>query len=61
MNAKPLETPAWYDRVLELLDDPVGRAVLRGDGLSRDDVIGIMAAAAANLDHRKHPDIAAAA
>jgi hypothetical protein len=46
-RARP--TPTWHGRVLELLDDPVGQAVLRRDGLSRDDVMKVMSAAAVRL------------
>lgn len=42
--------PAWHGRVLDLLDDPVGRAVMRRDGLTRQDVLAVMADAAAKLN-----------
>ncbi len=37
------ERQTWHDRVAELLDDPVGQAVLRRDGLTRDDVMKTLA------------------
>lgn len=49
MNKASPGTPAWHGRVLDLLDDPVGQAILRYDGLSRDDVVAVMAAAARRL------------
>lgn len=52
MNASPV-SPAWRLRVAELLDDPVGQAVLRRDRLSRDDVLRQMAAAAERLNRRE--------
>ncbi len=52
MSASPV-IPAWRLRVAELLDDPVGQAVLRRDRLSRDDVLRQMAAAAERLNRRE--------
>lgn len=51
MGAPPA-TPTWRLRVAELLDDPVGQAILRRDRLSRDDVLAAMAAAAAHVNRR---------
>ncbi|MGQ9371463.1 hypothetical protein [Azospirillum sp. ST 5-10] len=45
----------WRSRVAELLDDPVAQAVLRRDGLSRDDVMRQMAPVAEALSRRR-PD-----
>lgn len=52
MSASPV-SPAWRRRVAELLDDPVGQAVLRRDRLSRDEVLRQMAAAAERLNGRE--------
>ena len=44
---------AWRCRVADLLDDPVAEAVLRRDGLSRDDVFAELAPVAAALTRRR--------
>ena len=44
---------AWRCRVADLLDDPVGEAVLRRDGLSRDDVFAELAPVADALTRRR--------
>jgi len=44
----------WRCRVADLLDDPVAQAVLRRDGLSRDDVFAELAPVADALERRKH-------
>ncbi|HYG85605.1 MAG TPA: hypothetical protein VD978_05035 [Azospirillum sp.] len=48
----PLTKPMWRCRVIELLDDPVGLAILRRDGLTRDDVLNVMAAAATHVNRQ---------
>lgn len=45
---------AWRCRVAALLNDPVAEAVLRRDGLSRDDVMAELAPVAAALTRRRH-------
>lgn len=50
MSASPA-IPAWRLRVAELLDDPVGQAVLRRDRLTRDEVLRQMAAAVERINH----------
>lgn len=42
----------WRRRVADLLDDPVARAVMRRDGLSRDDVLAELAPVAEALRRR---------
>jgi len=44
----------WRCRVADLLDDPVAEAVLRRDGLSRDDVFAELAPVADALTRRSH-------
>lgn len=43
----------WQCRVADLLDDPVAQAVLRRDGLSRDDVFAELAPVADALSDRR--------
>ncbi len=43
----------WQCRVAALLDDPVAQAVLRRDGLSRDDVFAELAPVADALTRRR--------
>ena len=43
----------WRSRVADLLDDPVAQAVLRRDGLSRDDVFAELAPVADALRRRQ--------
>ena len=43
---------AWRGRVADLLNDPVAEAVLRRDGLSRDDVMAELAPVADALTRR---------
>lgn len=43
----------WRCRVANLLDDPVAEAVLRRDGLSRDDVFAQLAPVADALTRRR--------
>nr|AWK85967.1 hypothetical protein DEW08_06595 [Azospirillum thermophilum] len=45
----------WLSRVLDLLNDPVGQAILRRDGLSRDDVLSVIAPVAEQLRRRPSP------
>lgn len=45
----------WRSRVLDLLNDPVGQAILRRDGLSRDDVLSVIAPVAEQLRRRPSP------
>ncbi|WP_029011142.1 hypothetical protein [Azospirillum halopraeferens] len=48
-----LRRQTWHSRVAELLDDPVAEALLRRDGLSRDDVIRQLAPVAEALNRRR--------
>ncbi|PWC45685.1 hypothetical protein [Azospirillum sp. TSO22-1] len=49
-----LHTPqTWRCRVADLLNDPVAEAVLRRDGLSRDDVFAELAPVADALTRRR--------
>lgn len=43
----------WRCRVADLLDDPVAQAVLRRDGLSREDVFAELAPVADALSSRR--------
>lgn len=52
MNGMSIDSQGWRSRVVELLDDPVGQAILRRDGLNRDEVIEAMARAACRLRQR---------
>lgn len=56
MSQTAIKRRTWQERVVELLDDPVGRAILERDGLSRDEVIARMAAIAAQLRPRAESD-----
>ena len=56
MSQTAIKRRTWQERVVELLDDPVGKAILERDGLSRDEVIARMAAIAAQLRPRAESD-----
>lgn len=50
----------WRSRVADLLDDPVGQALLARDGLSRDEVLRQLAPVAESLARRdRRPERAA--
>ena len=52
MNGLHIEQ-AWRCRVSDLLDDPVAQAVLRRDGLSREEVMAQLAPVAEALCRRR--------
>lgn len=59
MHSKPV-LPAWFVRVNEFLDDDVVQAVMRRDGLTRQDVLVVMAEAASRINTNQAVALAAA-